>query len=443
VLPKGEKIPQSLADFEALIRNEENCQRVNVREALVLLNDQFVTTADMNRNKLDRPNFYWDETADRVELNSEYEDVYYIGYQAISTFNLIIEHVPNSIEATEAEKNMVWAQAKVLRAMTYFNLANYYADTYDAGTASTKLSVPLITSADINAPYQQVSIQEIYDFMLQDMEEALPYIPKVSATPLHPNLGTAYAFYARLYLQMGNYSEALAYANKALSENDALYDWTAYYSQYQSQIEDPASYTTTESPMDHNYIENYDFRHGSNSSFGTLESKVPVERATLFESGDARFLSSWKIITVGNETYYQSTLNGYFNLGGITTVELYLIKAECLARNGDVDGAMDLVNDVRKTRILGDYYQDLSAANKTEAIHQIITTKRNELILTLIPFCDIRRLNNEGIYSITLSKVYNGNTISLSPDSHMWTMPFPLGAIENPGNGTFQQNVDR
>ena len=36
-----------------------------------------------------------------------------------------------------------------------------------------KLSVPLITSADINAPHKQVTIQEIYDFMIKDVKEAI------------------------------------------------------------------------------------------------------------------------------------------------------------------------------------------------------------------------------------------------------------------------------
>mgnify|MGYP000579850237 CR=1 FL=1 len=52
------------------------------------------------------------------------------------------------------KRNEVMAYAKVIRAMSYYILANYYADTYVSATAGTKLSVPLITSADINAPHK-------------------------------------------------------------------------------------------------------------------------------------------------------------------------------------------------------------------------------------------------------------------------------------------------
>ena len=440
--PKGSKVPTTLADFEAFLRDEYTNQSVNVAQAQNLLNDKFVTIATLSFDQLTNANYMWDETADRIELNRADESTYYGQYAGISTFNLIIENALTTTEATEGEKRVVWAEAKILRAMSYYNLVNFYADTYEASSAATKLSVPLITSADINAPSKQVSIQELYDFILTDVKEALPYLPKVSQTPLHPNLGAGYAFYSRVYLQMNNYTEALKYADLALSENNSLYDWTAYYNENKDIIEVPNSYTTTPSPMGYDYVENYSFRHGS-VTYLSRESNIPVERAQRFEEGDARFLSRWKIRTVGADTYYRTTLSGAFNYGGITAVEVYLIKAECLARNNQISEALEVLNTVRKTRILPDFYQDIVTADKTTALNAIFKTKNNELILTLIPFADARRLNAEGTYKVSFSKVDAGVTYSLSSDSHMWTMPFPQGATKNPGNGTLTQNVDK
>lgn len=439
-VPKGAKIPTTLADFEAFIRDEYTNQSVSVDQALNLLNDKYLTTATLSYDRLANANYMWDETADRIELNLADEATYYRSYAGISTFNLIIENALTTTGATEEQKSVVWAEAKVLRAMSYFNLVNFYADTYVTSTAASKLSVPLITSADINAPSKQVSIQEMYDFILADVKDALPYLPKVSQTVLHPNLGTGYAFYSRVYLQMNNYAEALKYADLALSENSALYDWTVYYNDNKAIIEIPNSYTTKPSPMGYNYVENYNYRHGAAARL-TTENDIPVERAQRFETGDARFLSRWKIRTVGAETYYRRTLSGNFNYGGITTVEVYLIKAECLARANQLDDAMAVLNKVRKTRILSASYQDLTASDQTDAINAIMKTKNNELILTIIPFADARRLNAEGVYQVSFTKVADGNTYTLSSDSHLWTMPFPQGAIKNPGNGTITQNV--
>lgn len=442
-VPKGSKVPTTLADYEAFMRDEYGNHRVDVTAALQLLNDKFLTISSLANSRLDNANYMWDEDADRIALKQSDETTYYASYAGISTFNLIIENALTTTQATEEEKRVIWAEAKVLRAMNYYNLVNFYADTYVAATASTKLSVPLITSAAVNAPSKQVSIQEMYNFILTDVKDALPYLPKVSQTALHPNLGAGYAFYARVYLQMNNYTEALKYADLALAENNKLYDWVGYYDTNKTIIELPNSYTTTTSPMGYNYIENYTFRHGAQSRVTTEVNDVPVERAARFEIGDARFMSRWKIRTVGAETSYRRTMSGSFNYGGITTVEVYLIKAECLARAGQISDALSLLNTVRKTRILPASYQDIATSDKTIALNAIFKTKNNELIMSIVPFADARRLNAEGVYKVSFSKVVDGSTYTLPSDSHLWTMPFPQGAVKNPGKGTLTQNVDK
>lgn len=448
IVPKGNKIPSTLADYEALLRDEYAIGQTSISNALYLLNDYYVTVSNLNSPTLTRANYMWDETADRILLNNADESTYYQLYAAISSCNLIVENVPSATEATDAERAEVIAYAKVIRSLCYFVLANYYADTYDAAIAGEKLSVPLITSANINAPSQQVTIQAIYDFIIQGVQEAIDGgLPEQSMTVLHPNLGAAYALLARVYLQMQNYSEALSYANLALGQNDQLYDWNAYYDEHRSTIENPEDYTGLPTPTDYSYVENYYFRCGNGSpNYTTNELNIPVERAERFEEGDARFLSRWKLYSQNQDTYYRGVGNGYFNWGGLTTTEVYLIKAECqarLAQGGDFTEAMNTLNAVRQTRIRPEVYQPLTASTLTEAIELIRRTKDNELIFSIVPFADARRFNQEGTYARTMTKTYEGETYTLRPDSHLWTMPFPAGAINNPGNGSIQQNVSK
>lgn len=448
IVPKGKKIPTTLADFEALLRDEYGTSYIPVTNSLYLLNDQFVGQRDLTSVTLTSANYLWNETADRIILNNQEEATYYRSYSAISTCNLLLAHVPSATEATDSERNEVMAYAKVIRAMSYYILANYYADTYVAATAGTKLSVPLITSADINAPHKQVTIQEIYDFMIQDVKEAIELgLPEQAKTIIHPNKGAAYAFLARIYLQMTQYEEALKYADMALKQNDKLYDWTAYYNTHQEAINKEESYPSLPSATGYDYVENYYYRSGEgNPNYATSELSIPVERAGRFEEGDARFLSRWKLRTVNQDTYYQGLARGYFNLAGLTTCEVYLIKAECMARQtpgNDFSAAMDVLNQVRKTRILPETYQPLQTSTLAEAIDFIRRTKDNELIFTIVPFADARRFNAEGTFARTLSKIWDGQTYTLEPGSHLWTMPFPAGAIQNPGNGTITQNVSK
>ena len=449
ILPKGEKIPTTLADFEALIRNE-SYHLNDMTAAIDLMNDWYRAPEELNALSLVSINYNWMEDEDRIFYNNSDESAYYYTYQAIFAWNLILQNAADMTECTEAERAALVAQAKVLRAMNYFNILNYYADPYEESTAADKLSVPLITSPDMNAPSEQVTIARMYEFILTDLTEAIPDLPEESATPLHPNKGAGYAMLARVYLAMENYTDALTNANLALEQNDALFDWTQYYEENREQIELPEDWSTSYPAIGLTNPENYVFRYGTtsqrNAGLSGNNARMPVARAELFEEGDAHFASGWKKRYMSPDTLYYGIRNDKFNGGGITTPEMYYIKAECIARQGgqdNIDEAMSVLNTVRGTRILADAYRDLSASSVEEAVRLIVQAKANDYVMTPVPFWDARRLNLHPEYATTRTKEFEGQTITLAPDSHLWTMPFPQGATSNPGNGTLQQNVER
>ena len=449
ILPKGEKIPTTLEDYEAFIRYDYN-HICDFSQAMYLMNDFYIASNTLNAISLESINYNWMENEDRIAENDEDETAYYYSYSSIFYWNLMIRDVQEATECTEGERQELIAQAKVLRAMNYFNLLNYYADPYEESTAAEKLSVPLITSPDMGAASEQVTIERMYEFILTDLTEALPYLPEEGATVLHPTLGAGYAMLARVYLTMENYEDALSYAELALEQNNALYDWRQYYEDNRTQLDDPDNYSTSYPAIGLDNVENYIFRYGTNNqkNFGQsgTTNSLTTWRAAQFEEGDARFASKWKWRYMSPDTIYYGIRNDRFNGGGLTTPEMYYIEAECIARQGgqdNIDEAMGILNTVRQTRFFEDVYQPLSATSVEEAVRLIIRDKANEYAQTPIPFWDARRLNLHAEYATTRTKEYNGQTLTLSPDSHLWTMPFPQGAVSNPGNGTLQQNVER
>lgn len=442
IVPKGRKMPATLADFEALVRDEYGNHRYPHLQAINLLNDRYERPEALNFSPLTRVNYMWAEGENRITFNNSDEGAYYSAYAAISNFNLLVQYAPEATEATDTDRKILVAQAKLGRAMHYFLVVNYYADTYEAGNAGTKLSVPLIESADIGAPYRQVTIQEMYDYIIRNASEALPDLPVKGATILHGSKGAAHAFLARVYLQKGDYDNALTSANAALAANSQLFDWVAYYNSYKAQIDQPGVYPSLPSARSYDFVENYIFGH-EDATYSKREYNIRTDRATRFEAGDASFLSRWKLRTIGTNTYYYGISTGRFNDGGITTTEVYLIKAECLARKNDLTGAMTALNAVRVKRILPAQYIALTAATTAQAIGHIRQTKENSMLFSIVAFGDMRRFNKEAAYARTLSKTENGAALSLAPSSHMWTMPFPQGAINNPGGGTIQQNVNQ
>lgn len=440
--PTGKKIPKTLADYEPFLRYEYGMHRFPITQANYLLNDQYLTDSYKSYYPLYAANYNWDETADRIALNNEDEATYYVGYGVINTANLLLEDVPGTTEATDAEKEEVMGYAKVLRAMTYFNLAVYYADTYESATADTKLSVPLITSSLEGAAYHQATTQEIYDFIINDLTEAVSAIPDMGTTILHPGKGAAYAMLARVYLQMADYDKALEYADKALAINDNLVDWVGFYETNKSKILEEGTYQASTTPIGFDSDDAYNFNYASSSYSGRVSS-LPVWRSDRFEDGDAYFLSNWKLRTVGTETYYYGMTTGNINYCGMRAVEQHLIKAECLARKGSIGEAMSVLNTVRKSYILPEKYADLTTSTPAEAIELIRQAKDNQLMFSIVPFADAKRFNAEGTYARTFTKTEDGQTLTLTPTSHLWTMPFPQGAIQNSGNGSFVQNVEK
>lgn len=124
------------------------------------------------------------------------------------------------------DRNDVKGQALVHRAMNYFLLVNLYGKQYDAATASTDLGVPLVLEADINKQYPRATVAQVYERMLQDLNDAISLL-KVDAPEYNniPGKATAYALRARYYLWQQNYDQAYADAIEALKLRGELIDY--------------------------------------------------------------------------------------------------------------------------------------------------------------------------------------------------------------------------
>ena len=162
--PKGKNIPETLADYAQLLNYENGAHRYDVTQAENLLGDRYVSAYYLTgSNPLYQANYNWDTSIDRAEWNKSDETTYYQGYANIAVANLVMENAMTATDATDAERHTVYAEAQALRAMAYYQLANFYADTYNPATAQTTRCVPIITSSAVNAPYEQGSVQQVYD----------------------------------------------------------------------------------------------------------------------------------------------------------------------------------------------------------------------------------------------------------------------------------------
>lgn len=107
IKPKGDKIPETLTDYEALLRGETMLNPIAympVLQALYLMNDAQRNKMMLNTKNLTTANYMWDESADRIALNSGSEQFLDFTYSGIACCNLILDGVPQVSGCDENER---------------------------------------------------------------------------------------------------------------------------------------------------------------------------------------------------------------------------------------------------------------------------------------------------------------------------------------------------
>ena len=109
-------------------------------------------------------------------------------------------------EPTDAEKQEIRAEALVHRAFAYLNLVNVYGEPYRAATAETDQGIPLLTTPRVDGSLPRASVAEVYRQIIQDLNDALEYLPDLSEYNFYPSKCMVYnRFYRIFFLQQSKY----------------------------------------------------------------------------------------------------------------------------------------------------------------------------------------------------------------------------------------------
>jgi len=442
IVPKGQVLLTNVEEYNGLFNDDDFLHQDYWAAAPIGTTDEYWVMYDKhitdNPNSVKTANFLWDESIDRVSLTLQ--DLFYNrAYERISRYNIIMQEVLDS-EGSEADKKEAYAKAKVLRAFNHFLLVNYYAKHYNASTAATDNGIVVVKTFDMEQSSVQTSVQDAYDFIVQDITEAIGDLKDIPANTFHPSKAFGYALLAKVNLFMGNYDGALENANKSLEINNYVNDLVdAHYNS-------TPGYYTPDMPGSYN---SPDYLYYGGGAWGQPSSAYISETAINWfnpdatgMSGDIRLDNFWSAPSwIPGATFRLYRQYGdYKHIGtGINVSEAFLIKAECLARNGDTNGAMKIINELRVLRILPENYVPLTAANAKAAVNIVIEERSREMVNSLNRFWDIRRLANEADYAIELSKVFDGKTYTTTGNSHIFIMPFPRNVTDR--NASIKQNT--
>lgn len=354
-------------------------------------------------------------------------------YAVIMTCNTIISELPSS-DGTAADKAELTAEALVHRADTYLHLVNNYAKPYDAATAATDLGVPLILEPTISQSLSRATVKAVYDQIIADLTRALPALPETQLYNLLPSAASGYGELARTYLYMNDYVNAAKYADEALKLRSTINDLSVLTSvtttNYPRRIADP-EILLSKQPLD------------GTKAYTPTAFKLSDEFLAVLGTQDQRYAlftvpaSTLSASYTGRYSYKERVIGETRNEGP-SVPEMVLIKAEAFARAGDAANAMLWVNKLRVKRFTASAYVPMTASSGDDALVKVIDERRREFFGIALRWWDMRRLKNEALFTRTYTRVFNGATYTLTPNSDRYV--FPIAAYLKQLNPELEAN---
>lgn len=310
--------------------------------------------------------------------------------------------------------NNYQAEARLLRAMSYYSLLQLYARPFWDGNGS-KPGVPLRlkgnTGSD-NYALARATVAEVYTQILADLNFAETNLPTTNSsafnntTRAHRN--TAIALKTRVYLSMRRYADVITEANKIVSANAPFTATSGVAHALQADVTNvfKAPYTTTESIFSMPFASNeapggqnqlgYYYGpaafNGGNGEYSLLSTGIVSNtgwkttdrrRAMVGVYGGKSYLTKYSI---------PSIFTDYAPVIRYAEVLLNLAEARVRSTNTVDAQAIALLNAVRGRSDASTVFTAADFANSDALANAILTERRIELLGEGLAGADLTRL---------------------------------------------------
>ena len=427
--PKGIVIPSTVEDYDKMM-NDPSPHGVNLYLDYADPDNGVKMAYLGSSGGANARAFGWVDFVVNEEQNDGNWDSF---YRNIYIDNEIINNIDNAEASNESLRHVVKADALADRAACYFFLVNMYAKHYDPATASSDLGVPILLENDLLQDQPRATVQEVYDQIFKDLNEALPMVRTTAVKTKHRTSKEGInGFFAKIHLFMGNYEEAKNYANSSFTDHNNLIDFNAFGAINSSDtsprviprdFQDNEQFVWFKGPTFFDY--GVDFYYGQelialydkatdmrwryyaiDSDFGT-----PLPAGEYMQNLDVRSKDHDRCVLVSSP-------------------ETLLIRAEGRARTGDKDGAIADLNILRLVRYeTGTPLLDPSNFTAHQALQEVLDERRRELALTSLNWYDLRRYHVEGRAVSTYTREYDDGTgsvtVTLEPGSNRYVFAIP------------------
>jgi len=229
---------------------------------------------------------------------------------------------------------------------------------------------------------------------------------------------------AKLYLLMDKYDDALHHAHECLDRTGELVDFNTLDESSRYPFAEDFGATNPEMIL-----------YGHMTIPVVLGNRFNADTLLLhsYSENDLRKKVYFHVESDGRTTFKGTYSGGYSFFTGLAVDEILLIRAECLARLGDVNGGLADLNRLLTYRTDSERFAPLQIQRKEDLLNAVITERRKELLLRGLRWEDLRRLNREALFATTLVRQIDGERYELKPGDVRYTWPIPDKEIELEG----------
>lgn len=331
-----------------------------------------------------------------ISTNGNVSGIWQVHYRLIARANNIIDNVPNvtDVGLTDAERAQYIAEAKFMRALTYFQLVNLYAQPFQVSSGSNP-GVPLVLQAFTGAVDfpARATVQEVHSQIVADLTDAIAGLPdsygsNAAFTRGRATKGAARALLSRLHLYRGEWAQAATFAKQVL-DNTALYTPAANYNFFAGKNTPEDVFTVQNSNIDNGRTGTGGWaayhRPAANGGRGDVTFSASLIAAYEEEPGDLRYALRSAGVAADAQaaqftTKWSDAVNNADNSPVIRVTEVILNYVEAKA---EADGAVsqeliDRMNVLRARAGLPAWTID-QFASKDAFVTAVLNERRKEL----------------------------------------------------------------
>jgi len=414
-------VPDKLEDLQALLDYWVNMNQREPSAGNVSSDEFYVTPQDLgNASETERNQYVWANANLFPYTVNDWAQCFRIIY----TSNSVLENIEKISKAgKESDWENIKGQALLFRSNAFLQAAFIWCLAYDEKTSSTDLGLPLRLNSDFNETSKRATVEETYMQVLNDLKLAATLLPEQSIHSYRPSKPAAYALLSRAYLSMRKYEDAGKYADSALAIRNALFDY--------NKLSTTATYPFSTFQFAANPEVIFDTRNAANYILAISIAKVDTSLYKIYATNDLRKQIFFRAYSNGSYGFKGSYAGNAFFMG-VATDELYLIKAETLARNGNISDGLLILNKLLEKRWKAGTFIPYRETTKDAVLETILMERRKELYRRGIRWMDIKRLNKEG-KNISLKRVLDGEQYLLQANDLRFALPLPEDVIKMSG----------